>query len=75
MFTEHVLAQQAVSAFLLSWWKALLILLPMGAWAWLVSSKLDKDARYLHLNHKMWNGVHMGAGVVAIIGIYLVSLD
>ncbi len=60
------LAQQAVSAYLLSWWKAVLIVPPFMAWAWLISSKLDKDARYFHLNQRMWNGIHLGAGLAGL---------
>lgn len=74
MTFDQVLAQQAVSAFLLSWWKAILILIPFAAWAWLVSTKLDKDARYFHLNNKMWNGIHMAAGVAALLVILLMPV-
>ena len=72
MMTAQLLAQQAVSAFLLSWWKALLMYAPFMAWAWLISKKLDKDARYFHLNHQMWNGIHVAAGVIALAAMLLI---
>ncbi len=69
-----MLAQQAVSAVLLAWWKMLLVVIPFGLWAWLVATKLDKDARYYHLNHRMWNGIHMGAGGAALAAALLVPI-
>ncbi|MDG2292591.1 MAG: ATPase, T2SS/T4P/T4SS family [Phycisphaerales bacterium] len=66
------------SVFLLSPWKPLLIWGVYLAWAWVVSTKLDKDCRYLNLNWRMWNGLHLGAGTVALIvmftaGSFLIS--
>jgi len=59
-----VLAQH-VSAFLESPYKPFLMILPFIPWAWLISSKLDKDARYFHLNVTMWNSIHLAAGAAA----------
>lgn len=73
MSNDFVLAQ-AVSGYLLSWWKALLILPPFVAWAWLVSAQLDKDARYYHLNYHLWNGIHLGAGVAALAAMLFVPI-
>lgn len=67
-----LLAQQAVTAVLLGWWKAILILVPFAAWAWLVSAKLDKDARYFHLNFQLWNAIHMVAGILALAAMLLI---
>ena len=55
------------SVFLLSPWKPVLLWGAFIAWAWLVSTKLDKDVRYFNLNWKAWNGVHLSAGFLAII--------
>jgi type II secretory ATPase GspE/PulE/Tfp pilus assembly ATPase PilB-like protein len=57
---------QHVSAFLESPYRPVLILLPFLPWAWLVSSKLDKDAKYFHFKHERWNGIHLAAGAVAL---------
>jgi general secretion pathway protein E len=54
------------SAFLVSFYKPLLMFVTFVAWAWLVSSKLDKDARYFRLNPHRYNGIHMAAGLVAL---------
>src|SRR5688572_9659572 len=74
--TEHMmfLAQQAVSASLISWWKMLLMLPPFFGWAWLVATHLDKDARYFHLNSPMWNGIHLGAGVAALAAMLFIPI-
>lgn len=72
MMIQLFLAQHVVASPLLAWWKALLILPPFIAWAWLVSTKLDKDARYYHLNYNLWNGIHLGAAVAALAAMLFV---
>jgi type II secretory ATPase GspE/PulE/Tfp pilus assembly ATPase PilB-like protein len=69
---NEFLAQQAVTAVLLGWWKAILIVIPFAGWAWLVSARLDKDARYFHMNFQMWNAVHMLAGIAALAAMLLI---
>ncbi len=56
-----------LAAVLVSIAKPLLLLVTFVPWAWLISSKLDKDARYFHLKRHMWNGLHLGAGVAALV--------
>jgi type II secretory ATPase GspE/PulE/Tfp pilus assembly ATPase PilB-like protein len=73
MTTSALLAQASV-AILVSWWKALLILLPFIAWARLVSSHLEKDARYFHLPWLTWNAIHLAAGAVALVVMLLVPI-
>jgi type II secretory ATPase GspE/PulE/Tfp pilus assembly ATPase PilB-like protein len=73
MHIEPFLAE-AVWGFLLSWWKMLLMLPPFVAWAWLISSKLDKDARYFHLNYQMWNGIHLAAGILALAAMLAIPI-
>jgi general secretion pathway protein E len=60
-----VFADSATPVLLMSPWKPVLVFLTFLPWAWLVSSKLDKDARYFRLNPQMWNSIHMTAGIVA----------
>lgn len=55
----------AETVFLVSFWKAVLFLLPFLAWAWLISTKLDKDAHRYFLNHVLWNSIYLGSGVLA----------
>ena len=61
-----------VSAQLVSFYKPLLMFAPFVPWAWLISSKLDKDARFYHLNHQMWNGIHLAAGVAALAAMLFI---
>jgi type II secretory ATPase GspE/PulE/Tfp pilus assembly ATPase PilB-like protein len=74
MNIETLLGQQAATAFLVSWWKMLLMLPPFFGWAWLISTKLDKDARYFHLNHRMWNSIHLGAGAAALAAMLFIPI-
>lgn len=71
MQTDLILAQSS-AVFLLSWVKAILILLPFIPWAWLVSTKLEKDARYFHLNVKMWNGIYLASAAAALAVMLLI---
>ncbi len=64
MNVDSLLAAESVQ--LVSFYKPLLMFVVFVPWAWLISSKLEKDARYFHLNHRMWNGIYLGAGVVAL---------
>jgi type II secretory ATPase GspE/PulE/Tfp pilus assembly ATPase PilB-like protein len=72
MSIDPILAQ-ASSAILVSWWQAILIALPFFGWGYLVP-KLEKDARYFHLPHMMWNGIHLGAGVAALAAMLLIPI-
>lgn len=56
---------QASGVIAVSWWKALLMAFPYFGWAWLVGNKLDKDARFHHLNVTAWNSAHLIAGLAA----------
>jgi general secretion pathway protein E len=62
------------SVFLVSAYKPLLMFLTFIPWAWLVSSKLDKDARHFHLNYVLYNGLHLAAGVAALAAMLLVPI-
>jgi len=54
-------------AVLLSWWKAVVLLLPFLPWAWLVSSVYDKHAKRFRLKDKAWNLGQMGLGLGAAV--------
>ncbi|HMN96942.1 MAG TPA: ATPase, T2SS/T4P/T4SS family [Phycisphaerales bacterium] len=49
--------------------KAVLVLAAFIPWAWLISSRLEPDARYFHLNYHRWNGIHMAGGAAALIAV------
>jgi hypothetical protein len=71
MSIEPTFAQNAVSGSLISWYQALLIFAPFIAWGWLVATKLEKDARFYHLKHERWNGIHLAAAFAALAAMLL----
>ncbi|MGI9013518.1 MAG: ATPase, T2SS/T4P/T4SS family [Phycisphaerales bacterium] len=64
----------ADTAFLVSPFKPFLMALPFIPWAWLISSKLDKDAMYWHLPRTMWNSIHLAAGGLAVIALLTIPI-
>ena len=59
---------------LVSWWKPLLLLLPLVAWAWFVSRVLDKHAARFSLPRKQWNMIHLTVATLAVLGAFLLPL-
>ncbi len=57
------LAQDAY--ILVSPWKPVLLLIPLIAWARLISANYDKHAARFHLEPKKWNAFHLFVGLVA----------
>ncbi|MBM4109302.1 MAG: hypothetical protein FJ255_10945 [Phycisphaerae bacterium] len=51
---------------LVSWWKALLILPPLVAWLWIVSTVFDKFCARFFLPREKWNLVHLLVGLLAL---------
>ena len=62
------------TAFLVSFYKPILAFVVFLPWAWIVSSKLDKDAKYYHLNQPMWNSIHMAAGIGALAAMLFIPI-
>ncbi|MDG2201426.1 MAG: ATPase, T2SS/T4P/T4SS family [Phycisphaerales bacterium] len=58
------------SVFLLSPWKPLILWGVFIAWAWLVSTKIDKDLRYYKLGWQKWNTIFLGSGVLAVAALF-----
>jgi general secretion pathway protein E len=69
-----LLLAESVTAFLESPYKPLLVFLPFIPWAWLVSSRIDKDAKYFHLNRELWNGINLGAGAAALAAVLFIPI-
>ncbi|HYF15076.1 MAG TPA: ATPase, T2SS/T4P/T4SS family [Phycisphaerales bacterium] len=62
------LAQAAEPTYaLVSWWKALLLLLPFVPWAWYVSRVFDKHAAKWLLPRETFNLIHLCVGLGAIL--------
>ena len=53
--------------FLVSFYKPLLLFVTFVPWAWLISSKLEKDARSLKLNYRQFNLIYMACAVAALV--------
>ncbi|MDP7008834.1 MAG: hypothetical protein QGI78_04605 [Phycisphaerales bacterium] len=52
--------------YFMSPWKPFLIVFAFIAWAWLVGTKLDKDAAKYHLNPVLWNSYQLGGAALAL---------
>jgi type II secretory ATPase GspE/PulE/Tfp pilus assembly ATPase PilB-like protein len=63
-FSSTILAESPMT--LVSWWKPLLMFVPLVPWALLVSKVYDKHAARFHLPRRLWNMIHLIVGVVAI---------
>lgn len=64
----------ADAAFLVNPVVPFLVVLVFAPWAWLVSSRLDKDARYYHLQPEKWAAIHLGAGGAAALCMFLIPV-
>jgi type II secretory ATPase GspE/PulE/Tfp pilus assembly ATPase PilB-like protein len=53
------------SYILVSLWKPVLFLIPLVAWAWLISTVYDKHAARFNLEPKKWNAFHLFIGLIA----------
>ncbi len=67
------LAQDAY--ILVSPWKPVLPLIPLIAWARLISSNYDKHAARFHLEPKKWNSFHLFMGLIAFAVAVLMPLQ
>lgn len=61
-------------ATLVSWWKPVVLLLPLLGWAWVVSRVLDKHAARFYLPQKRWNLAHLIIGFVALAVAFLMPV-
>ncbi len=68
------IAVLAAALTLVSWWKPLVLLLPVIPWAWLVSNVFDKHAARFYLPREQWNAGHLAAGLVAILAAFLMPV-
>lgn len=60
---------------LVSFWKPLVLLLTLGAWAWVISAIYDKHAARFFLPREQWNLFHLCAGVVALAAAVLMPVE
>jgi len=71
--TPSLLLAQAAP--LVSFWKPLVLMVPFVAWAWFVSTVLDKHAGRFYLERTAWNLVHLGLGLAALAAALLLPLE
>ncbi len=69
-----LLAEGPVTALLVDPIKPVLMAAAFVPWAWLLSSKLDKDAAYFHLGRIMWNSWHLAGGAAAVVAMILIPI-
>lgn len=78
MFESLTLAQQsptlAAGYMLVSVWKPILLFAPFLAWAWFVSTYLDKQAQRFFLGREKWALIHMIFGVAALAAVLFVPI-
>ncbi len=51
---------------LMSVWKPIVLFVPFVAWAWMISTHLDKHAQRFFLGQEKWNAIHLGFGIAAL---------
>lgn len=59
---------------LMSWWKAVLVLLPFLGWGWVITRVYDKHAARFHLARESWNLGHLIAGCIALAVVFLMPV-
>lgn len=69
-----VLAATADAAFLASFVKPVLLLASFLPFAWVVSSRLEPDARLNRLNVAAWNGAFVGTAAAALAAALLIPI-
>lgn len=68
------LLAEVSSALLINPIKPLLVVLTFIPWAWLVSSRLEKDARYFHLPFATWNTAYMAGAIASLATVLFIPI-
>lgn len=69
-----LLAQQAIPASLVSVYKPVLIGLTLLPYAWVVSSKLEKDAGYFNLGAPKWAGIFLASALASLAAVLFIPI-
>ncbi len=59
---------------LVSWWKPLLMVVPLAGWAWVVATIYDKHAAKWNLPREKYNTIHLATGTAAVLVPLLVPV-
>lgn len=68
------LLAEVSSELLLNPIKPVLVVLTVIPWAWLVSSRLEKDVRYFHFASARWNSAFIAGGIAALLAVLLIPI-
>lgn len=74
MLTMPTMLAEATTALLMNPVKPILLVLTFIPWGWLVSSRLEKDARYFHLNSPAWNAAFLAGGIIGLLVFLFVPI-
>ena len=74
LFTEALPLVLADAKVLVSFWKPVVLILPLAFWGWFVSKVMDKHAARFHLPRKSWNLIHLVVGLVALAAGFLMPV-
>ena len=64
----------AEALILVSFWKPILLLVPLVPWAWVVSRILDKHAARFFLERERWNTIHLSVALLAFLGVLAIPM-
>lgn len=73
--SDFVLAALADTKFLVSFWKPVLLVLPLAGWGWFVSKVMDKHAARFHLPRKEWNLIHLIVALIALAAGFFMPVE
>jgi len=65
----------AAGLFLVSFWKPVLVVIAIAAWAWVISTIYDKDAARWYFKRQAWNVGHLFAGIAALVLVLAAPLS
>ena len=71
----NALPTLAAGMILVSWWKPILVVAAVAAWAWVIASIYDKDAARWYFKRQAWNVGHLVAGIVAVAIVLVAPLS
>ncbi|MGJ8637682.1 MAG: ATPase, T2SS/T4P/T4SS family [Phycisphaerales bacterium] len=72
--SDPSLTLAADALMLMSIWKPVILFVPFVAWAWMISTHLDKHAQRFFLGRERWNAIHIGFGVAALLLVVLLPV-
>lgn len=72
--SDPTLTLAADAFMLMSIWKPVVLFAPFIAWAWYISTVLDKHAQRFFLGQEKWNAIHLGFALAALAVVILIPV-